>query len=85
MLTNAPLVTDEPVDIGVRAFCENCGECAQACPVDAIPEDRIIVEGVERWAAKRVECVHNVIYNKDGCRACVTACLLSKEPGLLDN
>ena len=37
ILTNLPLAHDAPKPIGVRAFCDICTKCADACPVKALP------------------------------------------------
>ena len=39
VLTDMPLLTDEPIELGVTDYCRSCGLCAKACPVDAIPND----------------------------------------------
>ena len=32
VFTNLPLEVDQPVDIGVQAFCEKCERCSSQCP-----------------------------------------------------
>ncbi|MFN8580062.1 MAG: reductive dehalogenase domain-containing protein [Gemmatimonadaceae bacterium] len=37
IFTDLPLAHDVPRQFGVKAFCDICRECANACPVKAIP------------------------------------------------
>ena len=37
IFTNLPLAHDSPRPQGVRAFCDICTKCADACPVKALP------------------------------------------------
>ena len=46
VLTDLPLVPDQPVDLGVRKMCEVCGKCAKACPGQAISRDEPTMEGL---------------------------------------
>ena len=41
IITDAPLVCDEPL---TKSVCDNCGECMRACPGNAISED-----GLDTW------------------------------------
>ncbi|MFC6638643.1 reductive dehalogenase [Sulfitobacter sediminilitoris] len=46
IFTNLPLTHDLPQQMGVRAFCDICTKCADACPVKALPY------GPQRLAAR---------------------------------
>ena len=39
LITDLPLATGKPIDFGVMRFCRVCRECAELCPVQAIPHD----------------------------------------------
>jgi len=36
VLTDLPLVPDEPIEFGVTEYCEKCKRCAKYCPGQAI-------------------------------------------------
>lgn len=37
VITNMPLVSDQPISFGVTEFCEVCGKCAEDCPGELFP------------------------------------------------
>jgi len=39
VLTNLPMVPDEPEDFGLKQFCMFCGKCAVNCPTRALTSD----------------------------------------------
>jgi len=78
VLTNAPLVTDGPIDLGIRSFCDGCDICVRACPGNAIPGKRITSRGVEKWTLDPVKCMRWFYYNQQGCTICLKVCPLSK-------
>jgi len=47
--TDLELVEDRPVDIGVQDFCENCQLCEENCPCNALPAEKKVIRGYERW------------------------------------
>src|SRR6185369_595488 len=50
ILTDLPLMPDEPVDIGVDDFCKICRKCANTCPTNSIPfGDKVVFNGVEKY------------------------------------
>ena len=50
MLTNMPLVPDEPIDFGLQSFCETCRVCARSCPSRAIStSDKVMYNRHETW------------------------------------
>ena len=78
--TDIPLMTDSPVDIGVRDFCERCKLCAEACPSNAIPSgDMIEVRGVMKWKLATLKCIE--YWNKVGtdCGICIGCCPWSQQ------
>jgi epoxyqueuosine reductase len=36
MITDLPLVPDQPIDAGIFDFCKSCKKCAEACPSSAL-------------------------------------------------
>jgi reductive dehalogenase len=73
--TDLPLVTDNPIDIGMQDFCEHCKLCAEACPSGAISkDDKIVVRGAKKWGIDDVKCYE--FWNKVGtdCGVCIGSC-----------
>ena len=64
IFTNLPLAHDAPKPMGVRAFCDICTKCADACPVKALPygppsTDRAnisAIKGVRKWTSDAEKC-----------------------------
>jgi epoxyqueuosine reductase QueG len=40
VLTDLPLATDEPEDIGADEFCMSCQRCTTECPPKAISDEK---------------------------------------------
>ena len=47
--TDMPLVADSPDVFGADDFCMRCQACANACPPDAISNEKQLVRGIEKW------------------------------------
>jgi len=83
VLTNLPLINDEPVDIGADGFCENCQICARQCPPQAITHEKQTVRGHEKWYVNFDKCLP--YFNEHaGCAICITVCPFSR-PGIGEN
>jgi ferredoxin len=55
--TDMPLAHDQPVDIGVQAFCNTCELCAEHCPIGAIPGgDKVEYNGIKKWKLDEAKC-----------------------------
>ena len=82
VLTDLPLVPDQPVDFGLQDFCENCHACASACPVDAIRFEERTTErtsisnrpGIRRWPVDVARCYLFWQENGNDCANCIAAC-----------
>ena len=79
VLTDLPLVPDEPADLGVDDFCLNCKICTTNCPPHAIFETKQIVRGEEKWYVNFDTCVPYFVAN-ESCAVCIEVCPWS-EPG----
>ncbi|MGF1473384.1 MAG: 4Fe-4S dicluster domain-containing protein [Rubrobacteraceae bacterium] len=79
VLTDLPLVPDEPIDIGVNDFCMSCQICTTNCPPQAIFEEKQMVRGEERWFVNFDRCVPYFSSNET-CGICIEVCPWS-EPG----
>lgn len=64
IFTNLPLAHDSPRPRGVRAFCDICTKCADACPVKALPfgppevggANVSAIRGVRKWTSDAEKC-----------------------------
>jgi len=73
VFTDLPLVEDKPVDIGAEDFCLNCQVCVNACPTDAIINDKQTVRGDEKWYVDFDRCFP-YFAETAGCGICIAAC-----------
>jgi reductive dehalogenase len=77
VLTNMPLVPDQPVDFGLQRFCENCQLCAENCPSKAISTgDKVTYNGYETWKLDTRRCASFNFTNQWGtmCNRCIKCC-----------
>ena len=80
--TDLPLEYDEPLEIGVPDFCENCNLCRNNCPGDAIATDYISTEGIKRWLIDMEKCYPYSRLHEAYCHICVDVCpYVHKENG----
>lgn len=79
VLTDLPLVVDQPLDIGVDDLCSVCQRCVIDCPPDAIFDKKQMVRGEEKWYVDFDKCIP--YFTKTyGCAICIEVCPWS-EPG----
>lgn len=79
VLTDLPLATDAPVDVGVDELCASCRRCTLDCPPEAISDDKQLVRGVEKWYVDFDKCIPYFTMT-EGCGICIEVCPWS-EPG----
>ena len=79
VVTDLPLVTDEPVDIGVDDICMTCQACTKECPPDAIFPEKQWVRGTRKWYVDFDRCTP-YFSSTYGCGICLEVCPWS-EPG----
>ena len=77
-----PLVTDEPIDIGVSDFCQVCNKCATACPTNSITtKGKEVVNGIEKYKINWETCYRlrpHVVEYWSSCLTCVAVCPYTK-------
>ena len=82
ILTDMPLITDEPIDIGVTDFCQVCKKCANTCPTNSITtKGKEVINGVEKFKINWETCYRlrpHVMDYWDICLTCVTVCPYTK-------
>jgi epoxyqueuosine reductase len=81
--TDLPLLADHPDVFGADDFCHNCRICTDACPPDAIAEQKQVVRGDEKWYVDFDRCIPYFAETK-GCAICIARCPWSR-PGIADN
>ncbi|MGB8213917.1 MAG: reductive dehalogenase [Anaerolineales bacterium] len=83
--TDLPLLPDQPIDIGLQAFCRICKKCAQACPSKAISsaDDKVEHNGYMSWPLEMERCTKYRVCNQNGagCGMCVKSCPWNKPQG----
>lgn len=78
--TNVPLLPDRPADMAVDDFCTGCRLCSEACPPDAIFQEKQQVRGVEKWYVDFDKCLP--YFNDEmSCGICLAVCPWSR-PGV---
>jgi len=87
IFTDLPLEPDRPKSFGVRAFCEVCRRCSQACPVNAIPDgpptdevyNRSNIVGVKKWTVDAEPCFKFWSNQNSDCSICVRVCPYNRD------
>jgi epoxyqueuosine reductase len=77
VLTDLPLVADEPVDIGVDLFCESCQLCTKHYPPNVIFPEKQLVRGEMKWFVDFDKCIpffNDNDNDNDGCGICISTC-----------
>ena len=86
VLTNIPLIEDEPVDFGMVEFCQACLKCAIDCPAKAVsfkgPE---VFNGLLQWRHHDTKCMEMWMNMETGCGICMASCPFSHgvDPNLI--
>jgi len=86
VLTDLPLVADEPIDFGVTEFCTACKKCAQMCPSNSIPRGERTVEpnnisnasGELKWPQNAETCLMRAARDRYPCSTCISVCPYNK-------
>jgi len=73
VLTDLPLMIDQPCDIGVDDFCATCRSCETNCPPHAIFPKKQMVRGVERWYVTFDKCAPYFAETRR-CGICIEVC-----------
>lgn len=86
IFTNLPLAHDAPKPKGVRAFCDICTKCADACPVKALPfgppdvsQDTSAIKGVRKWTSDAEKCFGFWAKLSSDCAICMRVCPFNRD------
>ena len=77
VLTDMPIIPDQPIDFGLQDFCGDCKICAKNCPSKAISMgEKVMYNGYETWKLDTRRCASYNFTNKNGtmCNTCVKSC-----------
>ena len=81
--TDMPLIVDQPDVFGADDFCLRCQVCREACPPDAIYDEKQSVRGTKKWYVDFDKCIPYFAEAR-GCAICIAVCPWSL-PGVADN
>ncbi|MEL6233604.1 MAG: reductive dehalogenase domain-containing protein [Pseudomonadota bacterium] len=87
IFTDLPLAHDAPRRSGVAAFCAICTECADACPVKALPygppsdarPNRSAMRGVVKWTSDAEKCFGFWTKLASDCAICMRVCPFNRD------
>ena len=75
VMTNLPLVADQPDDFGLKEFCMRCGKCAANCPVRALSStEPHLINGSLVWEHDEVKCMRMWTKASTDCAICIVSC-----------
>lgn len=87
IFTDMPLTVDQPINTGVKDFCNNCQRCSSACPVGAVPagapsDDRhneSNIKGIRKWSVDGEKCFSYWVAQNSDCAICIRVCPYNKD------
>ncbi len=87
IFTSLPLEHDTPRPLGVRAFCDICTKCAEACPVKALPfgapeiggANISALKGVRKWTSDAEKCFGFWAKLASDCAICMRVCPFNRD------
>lgn len=87
IFTDLPLRHDVPRPGGVRAFCDICTKCADACPVKALPfgppevggPNVSAIRGVRKWTSDAEKCFGFWVKLSSDCAICMRVCPFNRD------
>jgi reductive dehalogenase len=87
VFTDLPLIPDQPIDFGVKKFCETCRKCANSCPVKAInkeeaqdsPPNFSSHSFIKKWTVNAEKCFKFWVGMNTDCAICIRVCPYNKD------
>ncbi len=89
VFTDLPLNVDQPIEFGVKSFCETCRKCSDACPVKAIdkgepkatPPNFSSHSFIKKWTVNAEKCFKFWVGMNTDCAICIRVCPYNKDYG----
>jgi epoxyqueuosine reductase len=78
--TDMPLIDDAPDRFGADEFCVSCQVCRNACPPDAISDEKRPVRGATKWYVDFDKCIP-YFGEHLACGICIAVCPYTR-PGI---
>lgn len=75
--TDLELVVDRPLEKGIAKFCEYCLKCYRTCPAMALPREKEIIRGSEKFTIDPERCA-TYFEKTDGCSICIRDCVFNQ-------
>jgi reductive dehalogenase len=87
IFTDLPLSHDAPKPLGVKAVCDICTRCADACPVKALPfgapsdeaANPSAIKGVVKWTSDAEKCFGYWAKLASDCAICMRVCPFNRD------
>ena len=87
VFTDLPLLSDKPIEFGVKQFCETCRKCSDACPVKAIakgepqanPPNFSSLQHITKWTVNAEKCFKFWVGMNSDCSICIRVCPYNKD------
>lgn len=87
IFTDLPLTHDATRPLGVKAVCDICTRCADACPVKALPfgppsdktANRSAIKGVVKWTSDAEACFGYWAKLSSDCAICLRVCPFNRD------
>ncbi len=71
--TELALPQNKPIIFGIEKYCESCRVCRDACEGEAIPDEKVEVNGFLKYTIDPYKCLP-YFAKYDGCNLCVAKC-----------
>jgi epoxyqueuosine reductase len=87
--TSLEMEIDQPIEFGVKEFCEHCQICADICPSGSISKadsnQEMFTRGYRHWEINQTSCFNFWMQSMGGmgCRLCLIACPYSRKSNWL--